>query len=142
MRQPKPLRPATILLAFIVFPFTSLFAQTTYIQGPTCVAPGVEYQYTAVGGWIASTTIRWCLNGGHMSGTVDVCKSGTPLVYIRVIWDNFGSGNVTGNITVDMSTPGVPSGTTYGTITITPVFKSGSLSSNINQALPYYTLPA
>jgi gliding motility-associated-like protein len=141
MRQSNIFKRITLLLA-LVFSFNSLLAQTTVIQGPTCVAPGVEYQYVAAGGWTSTSYMQWCLVGGHISGTYDLCKSGTAIVYIRVIWDNTGTTNTSGKITLYMSTPGSTSGNTIVNLTITPVLKPGSLTSNINQAVPYYTLPA
>ncbi len=56
-----------------------------YISGPSCVAEGVEYQYTISGSWNSGTDMQWCIIGGNITGWGS-CKSGTPWPQVYVIF--------------------------------------------------------
>ena len=49
---------------FLLIMHLSALSQPT-ISGPTCVVPGVVYQYTIKGSWKASSTMQVCISGGN-----------------------------------------------------------------------------
>ena len=73
-------------------------AQTT-ITGPTCVVPGVVYQYSITGPWDSTSTMQVCLTGGVIadSSGSNTCTpaGGAPLYSVLVLWNGNGSASLT-----------------------------------------------
>jgi RHS repeat-associated protein len=99
-------KPLISCLVFFIL-CKGLQAQVS-ISGPSCVAAGVEYQYTISGSWTFTTSMDWCVTGGTITGA-GTCKSGTPLPQIYVTFNagtgqqitlTTSSGNATLNITI------------------------------------------
>jgi hypothetical protein len=103
--NPKIFKPLIPFFVFLML-FNRLQAQVS-ISGPSCVAEGIEYQYTISGNWNFSTYMNWCVTGGTITGG-GTCKSGTPLPQIYVTF-TAGTGrqiNLTtssGNATLNIS---------------------------------------
>jgi hypothetical protein len=65
------------------------------VNGPTCVLPGVIYQYTFSGNWNSSSVMQVCLTGGKLSDSGTTCTAnGAPIGFVRVIWDSVAQGNL------------------------------------------------
>lgn len=62
-------------------------AQTT-INGPTCVVPGIEYQYLISSTDTSTTGINICLNGGVYFGSTDSCLHDSVPPFILVMWNS------------------------------------------------------
>jgi hypothetical protein len=103
----------------------SCFSQIS-LSGPTCVIPGVIYQYKVTGNWDSTSTMQLCLSGGIIADSTDTntCTpiGGAPLSAVLVIWSNNSSGSLTltstkGNASLSVSitqalAPGVIDSTT------------------------------
>jgi hypothetical protein len=110
------------------------YSQVT-ISGPACVAAGVQYEYIISGGnWDNSTYMSWCLTGGVIAGTTNSCKSGTPVVYVYVIWN---SGITSGTVSLSTSIGDAPN----LQVNIVPALQGGTISSS-TQSINYNTVPS
>ena len=82
-------------LISIVFLLPRIGTSQVSITGPTCVVPGVIYQYQIQGNWDSTSTMQVCLSGGVIADSTDtnICTpaGGAPLSSVLVIW-NGGSG--------------------------------------------------
>src|SRR5581483_11265652 len=98
--------------------------------GPTCVVPGVSYQYTV------STTkagsISWCVTNGIITANHSSCYTSTTSKTITVI---FNSGESSAEI--DVTAPGY---STIIDIDYAPALLAGSIS-NASQTINYNTVP-
>jgi hypothetical protein len=82
---------AILVLCLLKIPCLSV-AQVS-VNGPTCVLPGVIYQYTFSGNWDSSSVMQVCLSGGTLSGSGTTCTSnGAPISFVRVVWDSVAQG--------------------------------------------------
>lgn len=110
------------------------YSQVT-IDGPTCVSAGVQYEYIISGSnWGSNTYMSWCLTGGIIAGTTNSCKSGTPVVYVYVIWN---SGISSGTVSLNTSIGDAPN----LQVNIVPALQSGTISSS-TQSINYNTIPS
>src|SRR5579862_2782522 len=106
------------------------------ISGPTCVIPGVIYQYTISGSWDPNSTMQLCVSGGIIADSTDTTTctpaGGAPLSAVTVIW----SGNSNGLLTLTSSI-----GNTSLNINLTQALAPGVLDSTGYQAIAYDTIP-
>jgi hypothetical protein len=121
----------SILLFSLAFAPNSAGAAT--IDGPTCVVPGVSYQYTVYG--LSSTVTRnWCVDAGYIPpGTTTTCRSG-KMVTISV---KFEAGYSSGSVSVSSTSGGASIN-----VTIIGALNPGTLiGSGVSQSINYNTIP-
>ena len=121
LTKSKIFKPLISFFASLLL-FNGLQAQVS-ISGPSCVAPGIEYQYTISGGWNSGTSMDWCVTGGTITG-YGTCKSGTPWPQIYVIFTS-GTGRK-----IDLTTS---IGNATLNITIVPVLLPGTIPPPTSQ---------
>ena len=57
------------------------------ISGPSCVVPGVPYQYVINGSWNSSSTLSACVTGGSFSSGVScITSNGNVFSTVSVTW--------------------------------------------------------
>ena len=114
---------ATLILMVAI----SGFSQVT-ITGPTCVIPGVIYQYKIQGKWIATSNMQACISNGSIadSNSVNSCtpQSGAPLATVLVTWNRGSSGSLQLKSTV---------GSTSLSVNITSVLFPGNIDTTISR---------
>ncbi len=91
---------AIVVLLFGLFAPVPAFSQVT-ISGPTCVTPGVEYDYYLSGAnWNSNTTMYWVVTNGSIVGS----SSGTPLPHVTVTFTQGGTISVSTSPSVGSAT--------------------------------------
>jgi len=98
---------------FIVIVFlmglVKMAAAQPAISGPTCVMPGLTYQYVISGNWDSASTMSVCVMGGMIVTEKSTCTpAGPPVSTILIIWDSAaGSGSVSISSTLGSISRGV-----------------------------------
>ena len=93
MTQKHFLTIAILVLCLLKIPCRSM-AQVS-VNGPTCVLPGIMYQYTFSGNWDSSSVMQVCLTGGKLSDSGTTCTAnGAPTSFVRVVWDSVAQGSL------------------------------------------------
>jgi len=128
----------TLLLLIFVFGITVRCFSQVALTGPTCVVPGIIYQYVITGNWDSTTTMQVCLSGGVIADSTDTTTctpaGGAPLASILVIWNGGTSGSLTLNSTM---------GGASLTINITSNLLPGAIDSTATfQTIQYNSIPA
>jgi hypothetical protein len=110
-------------------------AQPT-ITGPTCVTPGITYQYLISGHWDSASTMQVCAAGGAFNGLSDSCTAnGAPVSFVLVVWKD--------SITGGMLSLSSSAGNSSLTVNITQLLHSGFIASaSKSQAIAYSSQPA
>jgi hypothetical protein len=113
------------------------FSQVT-ITGPTCVIPGVVYQYKIQGNWSANSNMQVCLSNGVIADSVgkNNCspQSGAPLSAVLVIWNQSSSGSIQLKSTL---------GSTSISVNITSVLSPGYIDTSLSrQAIGTHSIPS
>jgi hypothetical protein len=123
---------------FLLFIHITAFSQPT-ITGPTCVFPGVVYQYTIKGSWKASSTMQVCITGGNFRSKDTSLKNctpqaGAPLSSLLIVWNNPGTGSLSLSSAIGSGTLNV---------TIAALLQGGTMdSSSKKQVIGYDSLPS
>src|SRR5579863_5527352 len=121
-----------LLVCFVSFADHAL-SQVT-ITGPTCVNPGITYQYLINNQWDSGATMQICLQGAVTADLGQSCtQNGAPLRYVLVVW-NAGLSGGSLNLT---ST----AGNTTLAVTLTTPLKAGTISVSKMQSVGYDSLP-
>lgn len=81
----------TVFTIMLIFS-TKAFSQFS-IKGPTCVVPGVPFQYNAIGK--DTSSIKICVYGGRILEHDNTCYISPFISYTKLIWD---SGIVHGTV--------------------------------------------
>jgi hypothetical protein len=111
----------------------AVHAQLT-IQGPQCVLPGFNYQYTITGNWGSDSSAQICIDGGTIDTTADSCWQGGPTGLFKVTWD---SSATAGAIHLSAGTDSI-----IQNIQITSALTPGQIDSTDNfQLIGYDSIP-
>lgn len=126
----------SVLLLFFVFVANLMAASQPLISGPTCVLPGVTYQYLISGQWDSASTMQICTTGAIILPINGPCTgSGSPLSSLLVTWN---AGIKTGTINITSS-----KGNMSLTVTETNPLKAGTiLTGSKLQSLLYQAVPS
>jgi hypothetical protein len=90
----KHLLPIAILIFCLLNVPCRSIAQVS-VNGPSCVLPGVIYQYTFSGNWDSSSVMQVCLTGGKLLDSGTTCTAnGAPIGFVRVVWDSVAQGTL------------------------------------------------
>jgi hypothetical protein len=113
------------------------FSQVT-ITGPTCVIPGVIYQYKIQGKWAATSNMQLCISNGTIadSNSTNSCtpQSGAPLATVLVIWNRGSNGSLQLKSTV---------GGVSLSVNITSVLFPGNIDTTIlRQTIGTHSIPS
>jgi hypothetical protein len=93
--------------------------------GPTCVRPGVIYQYNFSGNWDSSSVMQVCLSGGKLADSGTTCTAnGAPIGFVRIVWDSVAQGTLQVNSSL---------GNTTISVTMAASLTSGPLDSGSRQ---------
>ncbi|MDR3714031.1 MAG: hypothetical protein P4L51_14520 [Puia sp.] len=93
-------------------------AQVT-VSGPGCVLPGLGYQYSIQAGWSGNATLQVCVTGGILADSSTHCRNGSPVSFVRIIWDSSASA---GSISITSS-----AGNSTQQVTIAQPLQAGAL---------------
>jgi hypothetical protein len=78
------------LISLLAIPYFA-FCQVA-LSGPSCVVPGITYQYKITGNWDSTSTLQVCITGGVIADTAGTnsCTptGGAPLYSVLVIWND------------------------------------------------------
>jgi hypothetical protein len=106
-------------------------------SGPSCVRPGVVYQYNFSGNWNSSSVMQVCLSGGKLADSGTTCTAnGAPIGFVRVVWDSVAQGtlhlssslgNTTLSVTMAASLTSGPLDSGSRQLVMTAAVLSGSL---------------
>ncbi len=119
------------ILCFLLLSGISLAVHSQVsVMGPTCVLPGIEYQYLITTADTAGTGIHICLDGGAYPNSTGSCIDDSLVSSIRVIWN---TGVASATITFNS-----PSGTATVTVNITSAFQAGIIDSAYQQQTVNY----
>ena len=128
-----------LLLFFVALFATPLIAQLS-IKGPSCVVPGVIYQYEISNSnkWAATSKMKVCIDGGivadmEQSKRKNCTDNDAPLSAVRVIWNNVSKTS----ITISSS-----AGTKTMTVSITQQLQPGVISNKEQNLLDTTHTPA
>ncbi|HKO81926.1 MAG TPA: hypothetical protein VJU78_16080 [Chitinophagaceae bacterium] len=103
------------------------------INGPTCVIPEQEYQYTVSGSLRKGDEMNLCVIGGKIAGYTNNCISAEALGLIKISWDdNISSGK----LEIRSS-----SGNSVLNISMTTVLNPGKIDSEKTQNISYNEMP-
>ncbi len=131
----KKVKNILVLLTCLQFSVTAICQPV--IAGPTCVIPGVIYQYRISGSWDSAATMKVCINGGVIADSVathNCTAMDAPLAAVLVIWKDSSAGSVVltssvGNRTLNVS--------------MTSPLRPGSIdSASETQSIGYDSVPA
>jgi hypothetical protein len=95
----KPLYTSFLFIIALVC-CTTLYSQVL-ISGPTCVTPGLTYQYRINAVWDTSSTMQVCVSGATINGVEGSCTvTAKPSPFVLVSWN---SGATNGSIQLHSS---------------------------------------
>jgi hypothetical protein len=131
----------TYLLIFtILLCYVSGFSQVS-LTGPTCVVPGITYQYRIQGNWDSTSTMQVCLSNGVIADSTgsSTCTpaAGAPLSTVLVIWSPGSNGSLSlkskkGNSSISVKiTSGLFAGGIDSVFLLQRIFKD-SIPTSIN----------
>lgn len=124
-------------LAGLILCFALNFSATAQVSvsGPTCVVPGIVYQYNIKTGGDSSTVIKVCLAGGIASdsaGSTCISRKG-PFTIITVKWLKPGAAS----LSVTSS-----KGNSTNNISVTSQLCAGSINSTVQfQTIKFDSIP-
>jgi hypothetical protein len=75
------------LLIALISKQGNLIGQIT-VTGPTCIIPGITYQYMVNGNWTSSSTMRACVTGGKLSTGERCTLLGSISTTLFVVWSD------------------------------------------------------
>jgi len=78
---------------FLMVFFVRGFSQLS-ISGPACVVAGTVYQYIFSGVPAGASNMQVCITGGTVAGTDSSCHNGTPVSFIRIVWNTTATGSI------------------------------------------------
>jgi hypothetical protein len=67
------------------------------ISGPSCILPGITYQYNIQGSWDSASTMQVCITGGVLiagSGTSTCTTNNKVISDVLVTWNSVSSGSL------------------------------------------------
>ncbi len=105
------------------------------IKGPTCVMPGISYQYLISGKWDSTSTMQVCIQNGVIVPLSNTCTTnGSPLASVSVVWT---TGVATGSVNLTSN-----SGSSNLAVAITSALRAGSISAaSDSQSVAYQSIP-
>ncbi len=123
-----------VILSMIV---VSGYSQVT-ITGPTCVIPGVIYQYKIQGNWSKNSNMQVCLSNGVIADSTATSnctpQSGAPLGTVLVIWNHGSNGSLQLKSTA---------GSTSLSVNITSLLFPGSIDTTVSrQTIGTHSIPS
>jgi len=84
------------------------------LTGPTCVVPGLQYQYD-VSNRGTDTSFQFCITGGVIIGTDSTCSNAGTQTFVRVTWTDSTGGSIsvtapsgTSSLAINMAKPFIP----------------------------------
>ena len=87
-------KPLILLICTLTIFFFNSYGQLS-IKGPSCVVAGIQYQYIINGIAPGSTSMQICLSSGVIAGTDSSCHTGSPVTFIRIVWNASSTGSIT-----------------------------------------------
>src|SRR5450755_3428426 len=64
------------------------------ISGPSCVTPGMVYQYNLTGNWDSASSLKICVTGGSILNAGSSCQTSAPVAFVKIIWNETANGTV------------------------------------------------
>lgn len=120
------------LCTILSLPISHAFAQVS-ITGPTCVIPGLGYQYNIGGINTDSVNINVCVTGGTITGSDSTCQNG-KFSFIRITWTDSVSGSI--------SLSSVQGNASFNVNMTEPLLPGDIDSSNTVQAVASDSIPS
>ncbi len=124
----------TSLLLLLALSIGTTGYSQVLITGPTCVTPGLAYQYRINAVWDSTSTMQVCVSGATINGVAGSCTvTGKPAPFVQVSWK---TGLSTGSVQIHSSL-----GDATLNVTIAAPLQAGDIDTSAGlQGLAYNTL--